>query len=297
MSVSEIRSKVRAVILGITGLLIAFLFARVVLDLIQADKQNPFVEFIKQISDFLAEPFESLAVNDTGVATINVDALISIFMYFIIGLILSEIITAFIYDNLEDIIQNFIDAIFKIFEFIFFLRIVFDFFEVNERAKFISGIYDLTNWSNNLIQIDPLDGRINFSAIIMLIIIIIFDILTESLLRGVLKPYSKRVTVNTNSAPNSVNHVTVSPIPTHSSPVQPIHQNITVNIPAQRPMTTVIAPAPTRAMASPIPTRATTTNVSVNPPQNYERFQNQNGGNKGGRNESLGSKIKKFFGS
>lgn len=249
---TQIRTKVRAIILAITGLIVAILIVRIGLDLFSASTSNSFIKFFFDISNPLIDQFDGVIEQsrNSSFRNVNVSAIVAIVIYAILGILISEIVTSFLYESYENIVQNLVDIFFKVLEFLVFSRIVIDFFLIQDRATFIQRINDLTNWTQDaFIAVKFLEGRVNLSAIIILIIIVVFDIVTESLIKSIFstvgpeehqlkkvyEPQQPNIFVGNNNPPYKPNqplvqHININ-VPTGQNPYQnQIPQNVPVNV-------------------------------------------------------------------
>lgn len=251
MTPSDLRKKIRSIILGLTGLIIALIFMRVVIDFLDPNAKSGFARFMIDLTDIFINPMEGLIELSTAseIDQINLTAILAIFIYFVAGLILAEVITAFIYDNIADVILNVVDAIFKIVEFILFLRIIFDLLEVNKEVSMVQTIYTMTDWAEEaIVSIKLLDDRLDISIILVLIFVVILDIVSEGMLKGVLTSGGSSSTLggggSSSNQVQNVTHVYAPPppkfdnssmLPQPTPQRQPIQQNITVNVPPPPP--------------------------------------------------------------
>lgn len=210
MELDVLRSRIRAVIFAILGIIEAFLFLRITLDLISADSSNGIVSLVSQITSVFIFPFEGLiTLPQSGILMfINEAAIIAFIVYILVAIALSEFITSFLFDNFKDVFQNFVDAIFKFLESFLILRILFDLFAVGlnlESPLFVKVIYGSTEWAQGVIFEQPfLSGRINLSTLLWLIIIIVIDLLTERFVDGVfiqLNDFSKKFNIHLPKRP------------------------------------------------------------------------------------------------
>lgn len=240
---SQHRIKVRSIILALTGILITVLALRVTLDLVRADSENVFVTTIESISDPLIDPFLGIieVSSDSGLSDLNIDAIFAILVFALLGIAVSKIVTSFMYDDISDIIINFIDAIFKVVEFLILLRIVFYFFKIlpPSLSSFVKTTYDLTEWTQFVgIKPDILPDRLDWSAIIVLVIIVILDLITENILqgffKGALESYKKVVVKRNTPKPIQqypANIIVNVPSPVMQTPPQNVH--VTNYVPTQ----------------------------------------------------------------
>ena len=188
---AELRYRLRAIILGVAGFISAILVIRILVQMLGGNTSNILISALYSVSNFFISPFAgAVSVPPGTLPGINVDALVAIGIYIFIAIALSEILTAFLYDNVTDIIQNFVDGIFKVIEILLFIRIILDLFNLYDRINapaFIQSIFSLTDWTQGIIQgIPVLNGVLNISAIIALIIVVVIDIFTERFLASIL---------------------------------------------------------------------------------------------------------------
>lgn len=257
MNFAEVRARIRAVIFAITGFISAFLFLRIILDLISADSTNVLVSLINQITTPLISLFSNLVVlPQTGIlALINTEAIIAFIVYILAAIAISEIITAFIYENFKDILQNIVDALFKVIEALLILRIVFDLFGIGlalTSPAFVKFIYTSTAWSQGILFDQTfLSGKINLSAIISLIIIVVIDLATERFLdslydRVTLFVKESKIALPkvriTNILPSAGKVKSSNSETTSQKAAQPIQQNIIINVPVPANTTKPTAP-------------------------------------------------------
>ncbi|GAB4283506.1 MAG: hypothetical protein Kow0081_0100 [Candidatus Dojkabacteria bacterium] len=202
--------------------------------------------------------------------------------------------TSFIYDDISEIFLNLVDAFFKVVESILFIRIIADFFQLSKTSSFLDIIYSFTNWSSGIFpDLIFFDGRLNISAIIVLIGIILFDLVSESILVSLFfkttAKKTKKVTVKSTIQP------------------QPVHQNITINLPPVHQLPSQKAPQqrpliPKSVSVLTVPKSINTTNNYHLPlhPNNYYIGQNQTPPQKqqpNNRNaiQKAWSRVKEFF--
>jgi uncharacterized protein YggT (Ycf19 family) len=217
----QTRQQVRAILLGMIGFIIALLFVRIIIDLAANGEKNAFFSFINTLTNPFIDPFVGF-INVSSDSNINFDAIGALIIIVILGLIITEIITSFLYEDVGDIIMNLVDIFFKILEFLIFTRIIIDFFALGDSAPFVKTIKSLTNWTQDLVINQSLfDEKLNISAVIILILIIILDIATESLLESIFRGFRENKKKRYQQAINI----------RQSAP-----PNITVNVPQQQPV-------------------------------------------------------------
>jgi len=187
----NIREILRNLIYGAIGLISTFLVLKIIFDIAQVGNDSFLVNAITAISDVFTYPFkEIIVIKNPSLQNINVAAVIALGVYSVGGYLVSKIITGFLYDNLYDITQNFVDGFFKVFEFIVGLRILFEFFAVLpslNSSAFVDAIFNWSEWTQGLLFRIPFgDGYINFSSLVWLGILIVLDVFSGRYLAKVL---------------------------------------------------------------------------------------------------------------
>jgi hypothetical protein len=193
----KIRSQIRSIGFSIVAVLAFVLFLRISFELIDANKQNGFVNAVYVFTDYLVAPFDKAIVLDqkSDLKPFDFDAFLALVTYVVFGLILIDIITGLFYEELRDILKNIIDAFFKLIEFVLLLRVLFEIFEVGFPGTFspfaVKFIYDITDWSD-FVDIDFIWKNLSWGPLIMLIIFAVFDIITEQLLDSLFDKSEKK---------------------------------------------------------------------------------------------------------
>ena len=90
----DIRNKVRAFILAITGLLVTLLVVRVILLFVGANQSHPLVSLVLGLTDLFVQPLFYVAPGEI-VATVDLNSVLAIVIYAILGILISEFVTAF----------------------------------------------------------------------------------------------------------------------------------------------------------------------------------------------------------
>jgi hypothetical protein len=242
----QIRDTVRNIILVGTGFILVFIVLRFFLDLFSSNN-NGIVKVIRDISNIFIAPFSNIA-GSSAASNFNGDAIVAFIFWLVIGFIIAGIITSFLYENIEEVFLNIIDALFKIVELFLFLRIIFDFFRIDSKGEFAKVVYQLTSWADiNIIQTSVLDNRINLNLIIVLVIVIIFDLLIESVIEGLLykdvrrKVLRRKVVVGNGyfypqAQQQPKQFIVNQQMPQQYAPVQQQPQQITINVPVPQGM-------------------------------------------------------------
>lgn len=235
------RTKVRAIILAITGGIVTLLVLRFILIFAGADQGHFLVRLLLDLSGILVYPFQSFG-NTSLPNFVDSNALLAILMYVILGILISELITALLQDNAAAILRELIDAAFKFIEFLLICRIVFRLFGLTpQTGAFVSNVYAVTEWSLGILPSrDFLFGILEVSTVIVLIIVVLIDLATE----GFLTSMSKRISEWKANRPAKVaapkvekveKTVVVQAAPAPVVVNQPAPQSITINVPVPPP--------------------------------------------------------------
>lgn len=187
----NIRETLRNLIYAAIGLISSFLVLKIIFDIGQIGNDSFLTNIITSISDVFIYPFKGIIViNNPSLKTLNIDAAIALGVYTVGGYLVAKVITGFLYDNLYDITQNFVDGFFKIFEFIVGLRILFELFAVLpslSSSAFVDTIFSWSEWTQSLLFRIPFgSGYINLSALVWLAILVILDVFSGRYLAKVL---------------------------------------------------------------------------------------------------------------
>ena len=232
---TEIRTCVRAIILAVTGILVVLVLVRLVLQLIGANASQPIVSLILNLSEFLVAPFREFN-SFLNSASTDIGANITALMVVVVGgLLVSDVVTAFLHDNVTDIVMHFVDAIFKTLEAILMVRLVLKLFGIPAVAGlFVSNIYDTTSWANGVFPAIKVfnSGVLELSTLAIIIIIAVVDFSTESLVASMRKQRKAETAAEKTPAPVVAPpaNVTVHQAPAQPA-AQPMQQHITINVP------------------------------------------------------------------
>lgn len=185
----KLRQNTRKITYIIFGSIAICIFLYLVFLIIGVSKSSLLMQALTSISTFFSSPFVgtiSRSYLDIFQGSINPDYIAAIFGYLFGAIAVGEFLTAFMYDKLRDVIQNFVDALFKFFELFLLIRIILDLFGSSVDSVspvFLQFIYALTNWSGGLFpSLIFLGLTINISAIIYLAIISLIDSQFEKIL-------------------------------------------------------------------------------------------------------------------
>lgn len=188
----ELRTRVRRVIYAIGAFIIGILLLRFFFRLFGIAAINPIINFIYQLSYPFVAPFDGIVGNiGTSGNAIEFTTIIAILMWIGIIIIIAELVAAFIQDKPERIIFELVDSFFKLIEFMLFARLVLRAFAVPY------GINSLVDFAYNIsaIAYNPFagiapefrlgnGGIIEMSTVVALVIVLVFDILSEGFFKS-----------------------------------------------------------------------------------------------------------------
>lgn len=196
---AELRTKIKQIIFTITLAIIAILILRLLLDLLGLTNKNAFFLFLKSLSDIFIGPFQGIIAQDINrdLVFFNFDVFISIGFYILLGVMLAELCTFFLYDNFKLVLIHFFDIVFKLIESLFILRIILDVFLVKTGTSIVKIILDLTNWTHGVTNINFFDGRIYLGTFLVLVVVVVFDYLVDAVLRALPGSNEEQVAVKT----------------------------------------------------------------------------------------------------
>lgn len=86
---------VQRIIYYVTGIIVVFLLARVILQLLAANQGNAFVDFVYAIGGFFAMPFYGIFGYEPsyGSSILEVSSIVAIFVYLVVGAGLAKLVT------------------------------------------------------------------------------------------------------------------------------------------------------------------------------------------------------------
>jgi len=231
----NVRRIINTLVFGIFGFIVAIIFVRILLKLLGANPEAGFVVFWYQLSHNFVGSFQGIYPSLETTATRNlleVYSVIAMMFYLILALLSAKLFTSVTQPTKLDIINTFIDGVFKFIEFFLITRFILKITGANVISLFVNFIYSVS-----AIIYEPFTGilptykvgTITFetSTLIAIIIIIIFDLVTENLVKNLRKDLAADKSVKQN-LPASATPGTYTQAP---STQQPSPTNITINLP------------------------------------------------------------------
>lgn len=222
MDFKNLKQIFRPLVLFAFGFIDLILIIRILLKFIGASTKSTFVKFWYQLSAPLYNTFSG-TVGDFQAEklVLEIDSVIAVAVYFIFALLLLRFINAAFMDLWRDKIKKMLDSFFKFVEFILIARILFKIIGAGS-SNFIKFLYGISYpfyypFKNILVDFEIGDHVFEISTLIAIVIIIIFDIVSDLILKEVIKGLDSRSLNNQNlNSQTSSNSQDI---------IQPINQN------------------------------------------------------------------------
>lgn len=198
-----IRQNVRRVIYAFGALIIALLLFRFVFKLLGLADVG-LIAFLYDATDVLVNPFSGLGIDYSNYgSTVEWTAFIALLLWLAIILLVTELITAFLYDNFGDIVINLVDIFFKTIEFFLLFRLVTRVLGISSSSSnsLFNSISNMAGVFHEVLagsggEIELGAGGIELSTLVVLIIVIVMD----AVIGGILKAaFDKEPEANTTS--------------------------------------------------------------------------------------------------
>jgi hypothetical protein len=270
MELRKLRRLFYAIVYGIFGVILGIILIRIILRLIGASESASFVKFWYTFSDGFLSMFKGIYPDlntNTGILYIEVYAVIGMIFYLLLALIFSKALTSVLAVHPMNILKNIIDVLFKVLEATLILRFIFKMTGASTTSSFVDFIYKLSSFIYQpfagilpAISVKELNLVFETSTLIAIIVIIIFDIITEGIINRLYKAVTDNELEDENKirrgyhkvpVEHTMSHVSTTPIqhqpvPRNAQPtVAPQSaSNITINIPQQTPVTAPVAQQP-----------------------------------------------------
>lgn len=224
---------------GILGLIVAIILIRIIFKLLGVSTDAAFVASLYNTSDTFVNIFQGIYPTITaGNVVFELPAVVAIIFYSSLAFLVSKSITAVIETNGVKLLTNIIDTLFKLAEFLLLTRFIFKLTN--------AGSSQFTQWVYNTSALiyEPFKGAlpaititnpniiIETSTLIAIIVIIIFDVVSENIIRDIASGnggHSKGSDHSSHSQEQTSQAMSTQGFPTG----QP--QHITINMPPQPP--------------------------------------------------------------
>lgn len=247
----QIRRIISLAVYGFVSIIIALIIVRIFLLLIGASNTAPVVSFIYSASDVFVGIFRGIypdIIVNKGQFIIEIYSIVGLFFYVCVAFLTSKSIRSVIESDAIQIMTNLIDTGFKFLEFVLILRFLFKITGASVTSQFVTILYEVSN-----IIYEPFKGILpgftipslnvvfETSTIIAIIIIIVFDVLTEGVIAHLRREWDIEKANNASQPQRPANQVItrvekqVVQVPSQPQTVsQAPMPNITINMPQQQ---------------------------------------------------------------
>lgn len=232
MNSATIRTQIRAVVYGIFGIISAIVLIRIILVIVGANPGAPFVSFWFDISGFFINIFRSTyPILEAELLKVRIElySVFALLFYTTCAFLVQKSFTSFTREDPIEVVKAIIDSLFKFAEALLITRFLFKLTGASVVGIFVKFIYEVSAIVYEpfrgilpTIQIGDLGIIIESSTVIAIIVIVIFDAVTEGVIDS-LTGHKKFSAAGDYYAP---------PAPVvHNQPAQQQPQQITINIP------------------------------------------------------------------
>lgn len=234
MDFKKFKIIVRAFVYGIFGLITAVVFVRLLLMVLGANPESGFVVFWYDFSNIFVDMFKNIYPSirpENSNIVIETSSIVAMLFYLLLAFLTSKSLTSVASNNGVQIIKNIVDAIFKTVEFLLIARFLLKITGANSETLFVNFIYSVSAIVYEpfqgvfpTIKIENFDIVFETSTLLAIVIIIIFDVITEGIIDNLSEALGK-------NAPTQPTYRTTTPVAqTHATHQQPA-PNITINVP------------------------------------------------------------------
>ena len=237
----QIRRIVSIAVYGLVSIVIALIIVRILLLVIGASQSAAVVSFIYSASDTFVGMFRGIYPNivvNGGQFIIEIYSVVALLFYVSVAYLISKSIRSVIEADIIQIITNLIDTG---FEFVLVLRFIFKLTGASLASQFVTVLYQISN-----VIYEPFKGilpgfsipSINVifetSTLIAIIIIIVFDVVSEGIINHLRKEWEQEKT-DKASRPSKPSPQVITRVEKQvvQVPTQVPAQHITINLPQQ----------------------------------------------------------------
>lgn len=190
----EFRSRVRKLMYALGAIPLVLILLRFLLFLFGADYTGGIVKLIYDAGGLFVIPFKGLVVDVVrGSAGVEFTAIVAIVAWIGIIIVITELVTSFMYERLGEIMVNLIDVLFKFVEFFLLVRLLSRFFGIKSGANelldviyAIAGVvYEPFSGIAPGIQVGS-SGILELSTLIALIIVGVVDYVSDGILTNLI---------------------------------------------------------------------------------------------------------------
>jgi hypothetical protein len=236
MDFKEIKKYISIAVYGLVSIIIALIIVRVFLLVIGANTGSLAVSFIYNTSEIFVAMFRGIYPNvliDNGRFVIEIFSINALMFYLAIAFLVQKSIKSVFESDSIQLLTNIIDTVFKFAEFILITRFILKLTGASVASQFVRILYDISGMIYEPFKgilpgysIPSLNSVFETSTIIAIIIIIVFDVLTEGVIAHMRKESDefeakKTVKQSKQQAPN----ITIN-LPQQKANQQPTTQYI-----------------------------------------------------------------------
>ncbi len=248
MKSNKLKKQIQLLVLGLFGIAIAFLLIRGFLIIIGSNPDAPFVVFWNdKLTAPLIYPFEGIYGDWLlGTARIELATVLAIFINLVSALLATKIIGTFFNNDPKELLVDIVDSMFKVAEYVLIFRFMFRLTDASLEAPFVKVIVSYMSEIVYKPFIGILPGQkfgpsnefvFETSTLVAIIIIIVLDIVAESIMYGIMKSDDDKSENQNQMQPqgwSNVTNVQQQPMPTAYPPQQqqqPQNMHININVP------------------------------------------------------------------
>lgn len=192
-------NKAKSIIYSILAIIVAIIGIRILLELIGANPNTPFVEFWIDLSNIFIGPligmFPDIQLGSNSV--ILVSGCIAALFYVLFAIALDTSVTKLQTPSTSrQMLYMIINGIFKVIEFLLITRFVLIFLDASTKSTFVQFIYEITDiiyapFAGIINDIQIMGITIELSTLLILVIVIIIDIAFDQLMVSTLEQPEK----------------------------------------------------------------------------------------------------------
>lgn len=197
----SLKKKLTAASYGVFGFITAMIFVRILLKALGANPDAGFVVFWYSFSDFFVGMFEgiypSIAPEGSNII-IETYSVIAMLFYMILSYLTAKSATTVTEESSIEIFKNILDVFFKFFEFFLIGRFLLRLTGASIESSFVSFMYSVSAlvyepFKNIFptIKIENFDIVFETSTLLAIVVIILFDIVTEGIIDNLRNTFAK----------------------------------------------------------------------------------------------------------
>lgn len=197
MKSNKLKKQIQMFVLGLFGIAIAFLLIRGFLIIIGSNPNAPFVVFWNdKLTAPLIYPFQNIYDDWVlGAARIELATVLAIFIDLVSALLVTKVIGTFFNNDPKELLVDIVDSMFKVAEYVLIFRFMFRLTHASLEASFVKLIVSYMSEIVYKPFVGILPGQkfgpngdfvFETSTLVAIIIIIVLDIVAESIMYGIM---------------------------------------------------------------------------------------------------------------